>query len=134
MTTHILRPRTSLDTQPYWDGCRQGRLLFQRCRACERAVFHPRALCPYCLADALDWEECKGEGEVYSYAVQHIPVFAEDKDWKPIALGIIHLDEDFYMFSEIDMDRGEPSIGQRVSVYFDAVEPDLVLPKFRVHS
>ncbi|MCO5064255.1 MAG: zinc ribbon domain-containing protein [Rhizobiaceae bacterium] len=132
MTGHVIHPNTSLDTAPYWEGCRQGRLLFQRCSSCQSAVFHPRALCPYCLADALEWEESKGGGEVYSFTVQHIPVFADQKDWKPIVLGIIHVDEGYHMFSEIDANGAEPSIGQRVQVYFDRVDADLVLPKFRV--
>ncbi|MDI3406942.1 zinc ribbon domain-containing protein [Streptomyces cavernicola] len=35
-------------TVAYAEGLAAGELRFQHCTACERAVFHPRVLCPHC--------------------------------------------------------------------------------------
>ncbi|MBR8651887.1 OB-fold domain-containing protein [Achromobacter sp. Marseille-Q0513] len=47
----------------------RGIFLIQRCDGCERAVFHPRMICPHCGADRLSWFEPDGAGVVYSTTV-----------------------------------------------------------------
>jgi uncharacterized OB-fold protein len=127
-------PRWSIDTKPYWDGCLRGELLYQICGQCGEIVFHPRAACPYCLHPELNWCRSTGEGEIYSFTVQHLPVDRSNPGKLPLALGIIRLDEGFYMFAEVDETNLQVlKIGARVSVYFDQVALDLALPKFRIH-
>ncbi len=124
-------PRWSLETKPYWDACRRGELLYQRCRACNEIVFHPRALCPYCLAGDLEWRRSAGRGTLYSFTEQYIPLHRERPGVLPRILGIVALDEGYHMFTEIRLREGEtPSIGMTVAVFFDAVAADLTLPKF----
>lgn len=126
-------PRWSLETKPYWDGCLRGELLYQKCRDCREVVFHARAVCPYCLSSALDWEKSAGRGAIYSFTLLHIPLHRERPGKLPRALGIIALDEGFHMFSQIELpDGAELRVGQRVQVYFDRVAEDLTLPKFRL--
>ena len=40
-TGEIPRPYPSPITQPYWDGCARGELLFQRCNNCHLATHTP---------------------------------------------------------------------------------------------
>jgi len=136
MATEIIRyPRWSIDSMPYWEGCRRGELLYQKCEECQEVVFHARVACPYCLSPKLDWRRSAGAGEVYSFTVQHLPVDRENPGKLPLALGIVLLDEGFHMFTEIDeTDLRVLKIGARVSVYFDQMAPDLVLPKFKIES
>jgi uncharacterized OB-fold protein len=54
-------PRISAETQPFWDGCRQGELRYQHCLGCGRAQFYPRVLCAGCGATSLDWRRSRGE-------------------------------------------------------------------------
>ncbi len=42
------RPIADALTQPYWDAAADGRLLVQRCEACERYQWYPRAHCVAC--------------------------------------------------------------------------------------
>jgi uncharacterized OB-fold protein len=126
-------PRMTIDSQPYWEGCRVHELRYQICSDCGEVVFHARAACPYCLSEALRWERSAGKGAVYSFAIQQLPVDREHPGKVPLTLGIVQLDEGFHMFTEIDStDRNVLKIGARVSVYFDRVADDLVLPKFRL--
>ncbi len=127
----IRYPRKTIDSEPYWEGCRAGELRYQVCNACGEVVFHARAACPYCLAEALRWEKSAGKGAIYSFAIQQLPVDRLNPGKVPITLGIVELDEGFHMFTEIDStDRAVLKIGARVSVYFERVADDLVLPKF----
>lgn len=53
----------------YRDALEQDRFQIQRCRACGRHVFYPRALCPHCGAADLEWVPASGRGTVYSTTV-----------------------------------------------------------------
>jgi uncharacterized OB-fold protein len=125
-------PRWSLETKPYWDGCMRGELLYQQCGGCGEVVFHPRAVCPYCLSSELAWRPSKGRGHIYSFTEQHIPLHRERPGKLPRVVGIVELAEGFHMFSEIVMpDNVAPAVGMPVEVFFDRVAEDLTLPKFR---
>lgn len=129
-TEGVIYPTWTIDSAPYWMACAEGRLTYQVCEECGSNVFHPRAVCPYCLGARLDWRESSGKGKIYSFSVQHVPI-DRSRPHKPRALGIVHVEEDWYMFSEIVSDDPDSlRIGQEVRVRFDKVADDLVLPKF----
>ncbi len=133
MSLPVIHPRKSIDSEPYWDGCRRGELRFQRCRHCRETVFHARALCPYCLSDEFDWKCSAGRGRVYSWSLQHVPLRPEAGEARPRLMGIAALDEGFHMFAEFVADGPEQvEIGSRLEVFFDPVDETLTLPKFRV--
>jgi len=126
----VTYPTWTIDSAPYWMACAEGRLTYQVCEECSSTVFHPRAVCSNCLSERLSWRESNGRGKIYSYSVQHVPI-DRSRPHKPRALGIVHLDEDWYMFSEIVSDDPYSlRIGQEVRVRFDRIADDLVLPKF----
>ena len=97
-------PRWSIETKPYWDAALRGELLYQRCKDCASAIFHPRVLCPYCMSDKVDWVRSAGRGKVYSFTVQHVPLHRDRPTKLPRVLGIIEMDEGYHMFSHIDED------------------------------
>ena len=112
-------PRVTLDAGPYWQGVRERRLLFQRCRACRGAVFPPRSVCSLCdEGGALAWEESRGRGQIYSFSTVLRPPAPVWQPRVPYTLGIVRLDEDYYMFSEILGPRAAIGIGRRVRVVF----------------
>lgn len=55
--------------QTYFDHLAAGRLRLQHCGGCDRWVFYPRALCPHCGGEALEWRQPSGRGTVYSTSV-----------------------------------------------------------------
>lgn len=124
-------PRWSSETMPYWNGLKEGRLLFNRCRCCGAAVFFPRAICPYCFGRELDWVESAGRGAVYSFTVQYRAARPELQGGMPIVLGIAELDEGYFMFTEfLTADPDSLRIGDRVHVEFHRQSDALVLAKF----
>lgn len=99
----------SAPLRQYERGLAEGELRFQRCLHCERAVFYPRVLCPFCGGRRLAWETSTGEGVVYSTTTVH----AREQD--PYNIVLIDLAEGFRMMSRV---IGTPSqqvrIGERV--------------------
>lgn len=120
------------DSQPYWDGIAQGELRIQRCDACSRTVFYPRALCPHCHSDQLSWITATGKGTIYSYTVAHqaFGPFANDV---PYIIAIVELVEGVRMMTRIiDAPRERIAIGASVQVTFASLAEDITLPYFRL--
>ncbi len=120
------------DSRPYWEGLRQGELRIQRCDACGRAVFYPRALCPHCHAATLSWIVASGRGTLYSYTVVH-QAFGPFAAVTPFFVAIVELEEGVRMMTRIiDAPRERIAIGAAVHVTFEQVGEDLTLPYFHL--
>ncbi|MBS28794.1 MAG: hypothetical protein CL566_07725 [Alphaproteobacteria bacterium] len=106
------------DSEPFWQGCAEGELRYQRCNACDAAIFYPRAMCPVCGATDPAWAVSAGQGAVHACSVVHrAPPALADK--APYAVLLVDLDEGFRMMGGLA--EGDPekiAIGDRVSVTF----------------
>jgi uncharacterized protein len=136
VTSEPLQPQTgsvphanSQVSIPFWQGCRDGELRYQRCESCGESNFPPTEHCRQCLSAELRWTPSEGRGEVYSWTVVHRPVSPEFEP--PYAPAIITLDEGYQMLTNIvGLAPEDLAVGLRVQVQFHAVGPDLTLPYF----
>lgn len=88
----------------------EGRLGFQRCRGCGKAVFYPRVVCPECGGADLGWETSSGLGTVYATTA----VYRRDAD--PYNVALVDLEEGFRMMSRIEgVPADEVEIGMEVA-------------------
>lgn len=126
-------PQPTADTQLFWDGARQGRLLLQRCSACGRYQFYPRPYCVKCLSAELSWVSSPGQGSIYTYTIVHRPAHPAFQARTPYAVVAVDLDEGVRMMANlIDSDLARLRIGARVSVAFEKASEDITLPQFRL--
>jgi uncharacterized OB-fold protein len=88
-----LEPPASDEVAPFWEATRRGKLMLPWCRACERPFWYPRATCPRCLGDTVEWRQASGDGAVYAVSVQHRPGPGRDAADGPYAVALIDLDE-----------------------------------------
>jgi uncharacterized protein len=105
-----------------------GKLGFQRCSDCGKAVFYPRLICPVCDGADLVWETSSGRGTVYATTA----VYSRDAD--PYNVVLVDLEEDFRMMSRIQgMPADRVEIGMKVS-FRVAREGDDPIPVFVLES
>jgi uncharacterized protein len=64
-------PAVTEETAPFWQAAGEGRLLVERCTACDAESFPPRGICRTCRSRATTMVEVTGRGEVYSLTVNH---------------------------------------------------------------
>lgn len=125
-------PVVDPESAPYWAALKERRLILKRCRDCGRHHFYPRALCPHCHSDALEWSDARGTGSIYSYTVARRPAGPAFKADAPYVVAVVELDEGARMMTNIVTEDVESvRIGQRVSVAFEAVTDEITLPKFK---
>ena len=124
-------PQPSETTRPFWEGTRAHELRLQRCRDCGKHIFYPRAVCPFCLSERLDWVTASGEGKVYSYTVVRRAAHPGFRDDVPYVLAIVELHEGPRLTTNI---VGVPPEGVRVDMpvcaAYDDVTPEVTLLKF----
>jgi len=116
---------------PFWEGIAEGVLRVQRCGACGRHVFYPRAVCPFCAASELDWVDASGRGRIHSYTVVHRapPEYREEV---PYVVALVELDEGVRMMTRlVDVEPAEVRVDLPVEV---AIRGDPRLPYFRPES
>jgi uncharacterized OB-fold protein len=120
----------SVAAQPYWEGCRRGELLYQRCSACHEVNMKPASSCAACGAAALTWERSEGRGRLYSWTVVWRPQHPSFQ--VPYAPAIIELEEGFWLMSAIvGCDHEDLRAEMPVVVEFHPASDDVVLPYFR---
>jgi uncharacterized protein len=116
---------------PFWEGIAEGVLRVQRCSACGRHVFYPRAVCPYCASSELDWVDASGRGRIHSYTVVHRAP-PEYRDEVPYVVALVELDEGVRMMARlVDVEPAAVSVDLPVEV---AIQGDPRLPYFRPRS
>jgi uncharacterized OB-fold protein len=106
------------DSAPYWEGVAIGELRYQRCGACDTAVFYPRSICPDCGTPDPGWQVSAGDGVVYACSVIHRAPPAH-KDDVTYVVALIDLAEGFRMMSRVvDCDPDTVAVGQSVRVVY----------------
>lgn len=123
------------ENRPFWEGCKQGRLLLQYCDACRQYQFYPRLYCMHCGAQKTRWVEASGRGVVYSFTVIRQNKSPEFRDDVPYNVALIQLEEGPRMMSSVvDIAPGDLRVDLPVSVVFDPVSAEISLPRFRPAS
>lgn len=87
------RPVPDADTQPFWDGVAERRLLVQHCAGCGMWIWQPKPVCPRCREDDPGWTEVSGAGRVASWTVIHPPVLPVWEDAVPFVVVLVELDD-----------------------------------------
>lgn len=129
-------PQINATTQPFWDAAKKGELRMQKCADCGHIRFPIGPVCTSCLSDKADWVKLSGRGTVLSHLVFHRAYSPAWKEHVPYSVAMVQLPEGPRMFTDIvDPERryiDEDLVGRTVEVWFDAVEGDVTVPRFKV--
>jgi uncharacterized OB-fold protein len=148
-TPSRLEPPVGAESGPFWEATREGRLLVQWCTSCDRGVFYPRALCPWCGAaegtatgtgtgadggGALEWREASGRATVHAAVVEHRPELAgaSFSGGEPYCIALVDLEEGVRMMTNIvGCPPDEVHSGMAVTVTWEPLSDGRQLALFR---
>jgi uncharacterized protein len=117
-------------SRPHWEGGKRGELMVQRCGICQRFVFLPALLCPYCLSEDLIWTRSSGRGIVHTFTCVFRPVRPDFE--VPYVVAVVTLEEGWHMMTNLIGCRwDEIVIGMAVEVTFVDINDVIALPFFR---
>lgn len=124
-------PVPNPDTEEFWAATLEGRLLLTHCNACDRPIWYPRPICPFCHSTDTSWVEASGRGHIYSFSV----VRRAAGTWgevTPYVLAYVELEEGPRVMTNIvEADPERVDIGDPVEVVFFQTGEDSALPRFR---
>ena len=126
-------PLLTPETEAFWTGGKDGRLLIQRCTACGLYQHPPLPICSACRTETVEPEAVSGKGKVKTFTVNHqqwLPGLVE-----PFVFAVVELDEqaELYVFSNILAPPDKVRSGMRVAVCFEHHE-DVWLPMFALEE
>lgn len=125
-------PVPDADTQAYWEGLRQGKLLLQHCLACGHVQFYQQAICRHCGSERLERRAASGRGRVHSFSVVHRAPSPAFKGDTPYAVLLVELEEGPRMISSlIDGDPMKVTFDMPVVLVCEPVSEAISLPRFR---
>ncbi|MEE8363556.1 MAG: Zn-ribbon domain-containing OB-fold protein [Dehalococcoidia bacterium] len=122
-------PRMSPLSVPYWEACRRGELMVQRCEDCGHHVFIPQVACTRCFSARLEWVQSSGRGTVYSYTIVYRP--QQPAFEVPYAVAIVEMEEGWHTLTNIvGCEPEDVVVGLAVEVQFHAISDEITLPLF----
>ena len=120
----IASPEPNTETEKFWEGARQGKLIIQKCNDTGRHYWYPRARSPFTLTDDVSWVEAKGTGTIYTFSVMKRAKIN-------YCIAYVELDEGVRMMTNIvDTDYDQIKIGDKVKVVFKDSENGIPVPMF----
>lgn len=124
-----LVPSPTPDTQPYWDGLLQGKLVLQRCADCGTVRHYPRPVCDHCYSMNAEWIEASGKGTVHSWTETHYAFHPGFKGELPYLLVTVDLQEGVRLQAQArGLTLADMKVGLPVRIAAEKVKDDLALP------
>jgi uncharacterized OB-fold protein len=132
-STAYRKPLPVIDAwnRPFWEACKQHRLVMQRDRQTGRFFYPPAPVSPFGASSEWDWTELSGFGSVHSWVVFHQKYYAGFAEELPYAVVLVKLDEGPQLMSNlVGVPNEAMRIGQRVRVTFRDVDERISIPVF----
>jgi hypothetical protein len=124
------RPVSSGETKRFWDACREGRFLIQRCDDCGYSQYYYRGACCRCWSSNVTDVKIAGDGVVHTYTVIERNRTVGFKDQVPYVVALIEIPEGVKVLSNIvNIDPDDVRIGMSVQLAFEHHD-DFSIPVF----
>lgn len=126
-----LLPTVTGETKPFWDACKEGKLLLQRCRACGEHQHYYRGFCAHCWSRDVEDVVSSGRGTVWSYTVTYQNRTPGYKEEVPYVVALVALEGGAKMFTNIvNCDPEQVRVGMPVRLTFAEAENGTRVPLF----
>lgn len=124
------KPNTYMDTRPFWDKAKEGKLVIQFCKDTGKPQFFPR---PNSLATGkrnLEWREVSGRGTVYSYT-NTFSAWPGHEDRVPYLCALVELEEGVRILCNLlNVKAADVRIGMKVKLCWERLADDINYPAF----
>jgi uncharacterized protein len=128
-------PLADVDTQEFWDACKEHRLVVPQCSDCGYFRFAPMPLCYNCRSFSFRWVQAQGVGEIYTWTVVYRSVHPATEEAVPYNAVVVKLHDcggAMITSNLLEVDNEDIRAGMKVSVVWDDVTQDCTLPRFRL--
>jgi len=134
MVDTYFEPRISNDAKAFWEGCKEKKLVFQKCKVCGHTRWPAAYICPECLSTEYNYIEVPSRGKIYSYVKFCYAFHPSVEEKLPYYVAVIDLDCGVTMLSNItDTPEEKIKCGATVACVW-ADKSEIPRPTFRVEG
>ena len=124
-------PVPTRESQPYWDGMREGRFMLQHCASCGKVRHYPRPVCPHCFSMESEFKEAPTGGTIHAWTVCHHPFNFFFKAQSPFIVALVDMEAGVRVNAPLrGVDAAGLKLGQKVRLQFEPVSKEVTLPYF----
>lgn len=124
-------PPLEVWSRPFWDACREQRLIAQRCDVSGEVFFPPAPVSPVTRTEQWSWVELSGLGTVWSWVIMHQRYFKGFAEDVPYNIAQVKLDEGPMLITNlVGIANGDITADMRVRVVFEPATDEFTIPKF----
>lgn len=127
-------PVADLHTKPFWDACREHRLVVQRCTGCGTHRSPAKAVCWSCGSFSYDWSESAGDARVFTYTIAHHtphPVASVSLPYNIVVVELADCDHVLLISNVIDCPEDELRVDLPVELAWEDRSDGQTLYRFR---
>jgi uncharacterized OB-fold protein len=125
-------PAPDLESVPFWDAAKDGRLLIKHCNACGENHYYPRPFCPKCWSDDVEWLEASGRATLYTWSVVHVNELPPFGERVPYVAAVVDLDEGPRMMTNVvDCEFDDLEVGMALDAVFHPTSDEWTIVQFR---
>lgn len=121
---------------PFWKACKQEELKFPFCTNCKSWQWYPLYSCPTCGGN-YNWEKVSEEATLFSWTVIRRSPFPELAQKVPFIVGVLEIDDapGVRFVANIEgCEQEELQIGMKLSLFFEHINDEVTIPKYRIRE
>jgi uncharacterized OB-fold protein len=119
MEIERIHPLPNPESQPYWDGLKERRLMLQQCGECGTIRHYPRPVCDHCFSMEVEWVEASRRGTVHSWSESHHPFHPSFKADLPTMFVTVDLEEKVRLVGVLRDPEATLRVGLPVEIRFE---------------
>jgi uncharacterized protein len=127
-------------TAPFWDGLRQGKILWPKCKNCGKFHWYPLPVCPFCHSADINWQPITSQARVYSWTCVRwnlSPEYAKHmyEQTGPYIVALVEFDEapNFRLPTNlIECEPEDVKIGMPLDPVFYRIDDQITLLLFKL--
>ena len=128
----VPKPNVYIDTTPFWNGVKEGKLVLQYCPETKQFQHYPRPVSVYTGKKNVEWREVSGKGTIY--ACTAIRIAGPGLEGRlPLCVATVELDEGVrFIGNVLNCTPEQVKIGARVKLAWDKLNDDNNYPAFEL--
>ncbi len=119
-----------VDSAPFWNGLKEGKLMLQYCTEAKRFQHYPKPVSGFTGRRTLEWREVSGNGVIYACTVVRIPGPGVEGRI-PLCVATVELDEGVRIIANVlNCAPADLAVGKRVKLTMDHLASEQPYPAF----
>jgi len=124
-------PVVDVWSRPFWEACKQNKLVIHRCNQSGEYFYPCSPISPVTRTHDWSWVEVSGRGKIFSFVVMHQLYFKSFTDDIPYLIAQIQLEEGPMLITNlVGMTREEVKMDMPVQVVFTEATDEITMPQF----